>query len=79
MIEVSRGHNFGFPVWLSGVVFVWCQREEVKRGVQEMGSSAGGKNCANPLCFFRIHFYEHFIRAETVEMKLLSYQVGRGW
>lgn len=50
MLEISSGHNVGFPGWLSGVVFVWCWRKEVKRGVQERGSSAGGKNCANLLC-----------------------------
>lgn len=61
MLEISRGHNFGFPGWLSGVVLVWCQREEVKRGVQERGSSAGGKNCANLLCALSVCLYEHFI------------------
>lgn len=79
MLEISRGHRFGFSGWLSGVVFVWCKTQEVKRGVQERGSDAGGKDCANLLCSLSIGLYERFIRAETAEMKLLSYQIGGGW
>lgn len=52
--------------WISCVVIrcVWCQGEEVMRGGEEGGSSAGGENCANV-------WYERFIRAGTAEIKLL--------
>lgn len=52
-------------VWLSG-----------ERGVQQMGSGAGGKNWANLLCSLSISSCERFSRAETAEVKLLSYQIG---
>ena len=48
----------------------------LKEGSGREGSGAGGKNCANLLSFLGIGFYECFSRAETAEIKLLSYQSG---